>query len=1105
MTKKEKQIVKVNKPKLIGILIGIIVGITLGLIFLMPMASAANWDNVKSYDDEIKTVTIKNSISIPLLDIPLWELDTIAEATLLTDLVVYTGVGYNKIAEFEIETFEDYENLFGSLELYNKESMDEIERQIDFKYKTYEELSEYVESCLETDGVKNCFQEKRENRIKEVWVNFDEKDVFQKGKLTIGLFTNTREGDYVEWIPTLAGVEVDEWAAWSSSLDFGLLHYYRLDNLTDSVGSDDLTNNNAVTFPPGLVGNASFGQVPNADQDLTVNSDWDIDGGTMTFNVWVNSTSAPVANDGIMGTCSGVTNVCYYIFYKTSPNAIFFNRHRVGTADGDIAFSVTLPENTSYQMITGTYDGSDMRLYLNGTLVAGPTSYSGTGTGAATTSIIMDNLQTAGQNFNGHIDEVSVYNRSLTQAEITELYNLGVGCTKGECILTISNILNSPIDSFNTSNPTINFNSTVETDSSDLDNVTLYINDVANETNSSGTEGMYLFTKIFSEQTSTWIIEACNPTGCINSSSRTFTIDFSVPSIDIGTPSGTFDLLEVGTTLHLSGFINDSNLDVCIYEYKGSNNTFSCTTATLFNETITQGISTQISVVIYVNDTVGNENSSTFSWDFALFKEGESFSSSILEGSSSTFTLGMLTNGVDISLANLSYDGTGNFGSLNQVGNNFTITKSIIAPLVDATINKSFFWQITQGSTITSFDPQNQTVVNFGVDTCAVNTVVLFNFTIKDEEKQIILNASNNTLGKVDLQIKSFAGSTVVSQFNSTYTTNSFAVCINDSVSAEKYNIDALIEYSATGYQTEFYTIQNQTLDNTALNQNITLFDLNSTMAQTFKLIIKDASFLPVNDAIVEIHRKYIDEGKFKIVEIPQTDANGETIGNLVVEDIIYKFVIKKFGVIIGTFSDVRAVCQTPLITTCLINFNAFSSGVTVPDFETLADLNFTLGFNETSRVITSQFVIPSGDPAVMFLNVTMEDALGTDVCSDSLTSNAGTLSCVVPSNFGNATVLAKLFKGNVLQAQGQVKMDQDPSDIYGGIQIVLALFVLLSLLGAGLSGNPIFTLISLMVGIVALFAMNLVSSVTGFVAGATILFVLIAIILVIIKGSNRS
>jgi hypothetical protein len=269
---------------------------------------------------------------------------------------------------------------------------------------------------------------------------------------------------------------------------------------------------------------------------------------------------------------------------------------------------------------------------------------------------------------------------------------------------------------------------------------------------------------------------------------------------------------------------------------------------------------------------------------------------------------------------------------------------------------------------------------------------------------------------------------------------------------------------------------------------------------QKFKLIARDSSYLPIENALIQIERKYIENGTFYITEIPKTDEKGVTSASLQVNDVIYNFKIYQDGVLISEFTNVLAICQTPLVTQCEIDFNAFQETITLPDFEEGDDFNFTLGYNSTSRVITSQFTIPSGEPSLVELIVTSQDTLSTSVCSDTLTSSSGLLTCPVPNNFGNSTVTAKLYKDSVQQGMGTVKLDQKAKDIYGVILIILSVIVIITLIGMSISDNPVITAIFLFVGVVVLFSLNLVEG-SGFIgASATILFLAIAIILVIIK-----
>jgi hypothetical protein len=163
------------------------------------------------------------------------------------------------------------------------------------------------------------------------------------------------------------------------------------------------------------------------------------------------------------------------------------------------------------------------------------------------------------------------------------------------------------------------------------------------------------------------------------------------------------------------------------------------------------------------------------------------------------------------------------------------------------------------------------------------------------------------------------------------------------------------------------------------------------------------------------------------------------------------------------------------------------------------------MSYNETSRTITSLFTIPSGIPANTSLLVTQENALGTSVCIDYLNSTSGTLTCTLPATIGNSTVRATLYKDGNFRGWGSVKLDQKSSDLYGGIVVILSVLVLVTIMGVGLSNNPIVTLVFVGIGAIVLFGLNLVSN-TGFIGGtATILWLFIVIILVLIKGAKRN
>jgi len=494
---------------------------------------------------------------------------------------------------------------------------------------------------------------------------------------------------------------------------------------------------------------------------------------------------------------------------------------------------------------------------------------------------------------------------------------------------------------------------------------------------------------------------------------------------------------------------------------------------------------------------------------YRLFQTGETFTTPTTSGGINPFILNLTVYENAITVAYLNYNNTNSLASIASNGNDYTITKNQIAPGVTATTNIPFYWNITQSDGFSYLTTsQNQSVSPIVINSTCTGMYNLFNFTMYDEVTKTKLNGiSQNTSMKVDLNLYTSDRTTkLVDYYNEFSQTNPATICIDDSLSGgEQYSLDLQVQYSAINNSAEFYNVERYTLNSTTLYQNISLYDLDTTNTQSFRLRVRDTSYLPIDGALIQIERKYLENGTFFITEIPRADEGGISSASLQTNDVIYNFKIYDAGVLISTFNNVLAICQTPLVSTCEIDFNAFQSGITIPDYEEGDDFNFTLGYNDTSKIITSQFTIPTGTPSIVQLVVTSQDTLGTSVCSDTLTSASGTLSCTIPSSFGNSTVVAKLYKDSIEQGKGDIKTDQKSSDIFPGILIMLSVIVMITLVGMGVSDNPVVTAVFLFIGVAVLFGINLIQN-TGFIgATATILFFAIAVILVIIKAARRN
>ncbi len=1065
------------------------------------------FDNVKQYDKSTQTVTIVNTFNFGR---------DISTIQLKTPLDYHVGAGYQKVAEFEIDLFDDtYTDAFDKMKFYDLNKDEEkIVREFDYKYLTTELVDvndyDYVCDSLNKTGCENVLigihQEER-----EVWLDFNTKTLV-KGKVTIGIFTNVQVGDIVEWIPTLFGKEIDEWATWTADLNVGLYHYYNFNEpsgtiLIDSIGTMNGTNTDATVNVAGILGTAYDFEADETDWVEIEATEYP---NTGSVSLWVKPETL-IDNSAFLTVLADTTGTGDRLDFKGIGTAGNISITAATSSQDGISETPVITAG-NWHHIVYTSDGAVTKLYVDSVeidiLGTYPNGYWFADL-VAPDNYIFGMLKRGVDRifkYDGLIDEAGFWNRSLTSDEVTQLYNGGTGITYTTDFGTAPIVtLGIPANTTNFTSSSIVFGGVV-TDGVNLINVSLIINDTYIETNTSGINNSnYTFTQVLADGDYTWNYEGCdNESQCTNGTARSFSIDTNYPTLIVLYPNETITFHQLNTNLQLNWSANDTHIDFCWYNWNGTNVTVTCSDNTT-NILINDG--TNKNLTFYVNDTFGQVNSSFVSWNYRLFKNSETYDSEIFEGLSSVFSINLLTNGSDITAANLSYNNTNYLGTLSDHGsNNFTLTKTIIAPTVEANINKTFYWNITQGSLNYNLTGKNQTIVNLVIDNCSANTIVLYNFTIRNEENLTNLSSATTT-ARINLQMYGFATTTSIQEYTNIYNNiNPFAVCLNSSLSTGgMFSGDVQVQYEATGYVTELYHIQNETITSSDFNQNISLYDLNETDSQIFKIIFRDSSFLPVENALIKIYRKYVDEGLYRIVEIPKTDKRGETIAHLFLDEVIYKLEVVKYGTILETFTDVIAVCQTPLVASCEIDLNAFSESLTIPDFEDAEDFSFTLGYDNDTRIISSVFSIPSGTVQTISLNVTRIDSLGTAVCTDSLLSSSGTLSCVVPTSFGNSTIMAKLYKDGVIQAQGQIKLDQTPFGIYGVNLVFLALFVLITLIGAGMSDNPIYTTIFLLVGVALLFALNLVAN-NGFIgATATILFLVVAIVLVIIKGAGRN
>ena len=187
----------------------------------------------------------------------------------------------------------------------------------------------------------------------------------------------------------------------------------------DIAGENNGTLSNGATFAPGLVGEAfSFDGV---DDQVWASGTGIADLQQLTIEAWVNMRSPGGRIERFVALVRPKAVLRYnynqlhcYILFDAGDDPDVWRHVRGGSP---------LSADTWYHVAV-TYDGADIRLYLDGSEVDS-NAYAGTVvTGGGV------RLSTAGETLDGLLDEVGVYNRALDASEIQAIYNAG---SEGKC------------------------------------------------------------------------------------------------------------------------------------------------------------------------------------------------------------------------------------------------------------------------------------------------------------------------------------------------------------------------------------------------------------------------------------------------------------------------------------------------------------------------------------------------------------------------------------------------------------------------------------------------------------------------------------------------
>jgi hypothetical protein len=206
--------------------------------------------------------------------------------------------------------------------------------------------------------------------------------------------------------------------------------------------------NNGATFAAGKVGQAFSFNGSGQWVSVTNSSSINLTGTAVTIDGWINPNSN-AADAVYFGKSANAANDYVLLYQFSNISAIIKANGSETTINTGV--SPTLGVWTHIALV---YNGTDLRVYVNGVLTGGATAKTGNLAGSNVPFGIGG--RSGGLFFNGLVDEVELFNRALTATEILSIYNAG---SFGKCKPAVVNTAAGLCTATNTyTNPTFTDN-----------------------------------------------------------------------------------------------------------------------------------------------------------------------------------------------------------------------------------------------------------------------------------------------------------------------------------------------------------------------------------------------------------------------------------------------------------------------------------------------------------------------------------------------------------------------------------------------------------------------------------------------------------------------
>ena len=541
-----------------------------------------------------------------------------------------------------------------------------------------------------------------------------------------------------------------------------------------------------------------------------------------------------------------------------------------------------------------------------------------------------------------------------------------------------------------------------------------------------------------------------------------FLADYTAPRITINNPTygATYYSWNNPYQRTFNVTVSDSAtaVDSC-WLYNGTTN-ISFTCASNITTQIYSGAKT---IVIYVNDTLNNVNSSSIYFVTNFVNETAVYNPTAYEGDAQSFVLNIQSTGIVNITGNLTYNSVVHSTTPAIASSTAaSLSHSITVPLVSSNTNFIFNWTYMLNGISHSIANYNQTVyditsLTFNTSTCPTGLSPSMNFSFYEET-----NLTDVTGLTVQAVITYGLSNSSTFTSNATLTNvNNVLVCINSTL-FNNYSVNyGELQYSKLGYANRrYYMFRDVILSN--ITQFKKVYNLPDDLSNAFSFTLVDTQSIPFVNKYVSLMRWYPNLNSYYAVDMGKTDDSGKTIMSLQLQSVDYRIAIYELsGSLIYLANPVRMYCPTvPCTYTQQVvtsNTNAYLNEWNLQD---------DLTYDSSTEVFTYVWNDPSQTTNTMNLKVSkLVGDRDYFVCNTLGSGSTGVLAC-------NTSGIDGMFTANVYRisspaaAVATLSADKSTSIFDTPIGLVITFLIMLPIIFAGIAGGPygilIMSLISL-------------------------------------------